>query len=200
MQGNGIQKISQFASCLLVLCLFFPGISLSEQSKGIKERDTIPNISLLPVQSFKDKEYLGLTGNKILSFGDIRADFILIYCFSIYCPVCQKHAVKLKKLYDLVQKDSLIKTSIKIIGIGHGNNITEVTYFKEYYDVPFPSIPDPDYKIHKALKETRTPLLAIIDKRSKPYRIRAILDFTKEPEDIVKDIRSTLHKNKAINF
>lgn len=83
-----------------------------------------------------------------------------------------------------------------MIGIGLGNNSKEVSYFKKYFNVSFPIIPDPDYKIHKALNETRTPLLAIIDKRTNPYKILTILDFTKEPEALIEDIRAEMRKIK----
>lgn len=120
-------------------------------------------------------------------------------CLSIYCPICQTHAVKFNQLYELIRGDRFISKNIKMIGIGLGNNSREVTYFKKYFNVSFPIIPDPDYKIHKALNETRTPLLAIIDKRINPYKILTILDFTKEPEILLKDIKTHLLKYKSEN-
>ncbi len=86
-----------------------------------------------------------------------------------------------------------------MIGIGLGNNSREVSYFKKYYNIPFPLIADPDFKIHKDLKETRTPLLALIDKRTKFFKISAILDFTKEPEILLNDIKTQLLKYKSEN-
>ena len=120
-------------------------------------------------------------------------------CLSIYCPICQTHAVKFNQLYELIRGDRFISKNIKMMGIGFGNNSREVSYFKKYYNVLFPLIADPDFKIHKALKETRTPLLALIDKRTKLFKISAILDFTKEPEILLKDIKTHLLKYKSEN-
>lgn len=195
----------RFQNILCLLCLFslfycfLPGKSYADQRAAVKPGDCFPNISLTNQLSIEDKKYLGLSNLKIHSINNIQTDFILMDCLSIYCPICQTHAVKFNQLYELIRGDRFISKNIKMIGIGLGNNSREVSYFKKYYNVLFPLIADPDFKIHKALKETRTPLLALIDKRTKLFKILVILDFTKEPEIVLKNIKTHLLKYKSEN-
>ena len=195
MKNYRIKAILCFLFFSLFYCLL-PKSSLAGQGTAIKVGDYFPNISLTGPFCLEDKKYLGLSERKAHSLSCIRAGFILVNCFSIYCPVCQAHAVKLNKLHDLVQGDNFISRNMKMIGIGMGNNSKEVAYFKKYFNISYPLIPDPDFKIHKALKEARTPLVVIIDKRLRPYKILTILDFAREPEKLIEDIRAELRKIK----
>lgn len=194
-----IFKKSIYCLCLFTLSLCF---ILMESAQGkettIKAGDSLSDISLTCLFSQKDKQYLGFSNRRTYSLSCIRAEFILVNCFSIYCPVCQSHADKFNRLYKLIQEDNLIKKNLKLIGIGLGNNMKEVNYFKKYYNIPYPLIPDPEYKIHKAFKETRTPLLIIVDKRKNPYRISCVLDFNKEPETLLEDIKKEIRKNTSL--
>lgn len=194
-------KIYRFQNILCFLCIFslfyclFPENSSAGQDIAVKAGDCLPNIPLTGAFTLEDRKYLGLSDRKTHSFSDIRADFILIEIFSIYCPICQNNATKFNQLYDLVQKNNF-SNNIKIIGIGMGNNSKEVAYFKKYFNILFPLIPDPDFKIHNALKKTRVPLIILLDKRSYPFNILAILDFTRDPEALIEDIRVSLRKIK----
>lgn len=195
-------KIYRFQNILCFLCFFslfyclFSSNSSAGQDIAVKAGDRFPNIQITGAFTLEDKKYLGLSDRKVHSLSCIRAGFILVNCFSIYCPVCQARAVKFNQLHDLVQRDNFISRNMKMIGIGMGNNSKELAYFKKYFNISYPLIPDSDFKIHKALKETRTPLVVIIDKRLRPYKILTILDFGREPEKLIEDIRASLRKIK----
>jgi thiol-disulfide isomerase/thioredoxin len=197
-------KFCRFNKLVFCLPLFILSLCfiLIESAQGketaIKAGDALSDISLLCPFSHEDKQYLGFSNRKTYSLSCIRTDFVLINCFSIYCPVCQSHAEKFNRLYKLIHEDAYIKNNLKIIGIGFGNNKREVDYFRKYYNIPYPLIPDPEYKIHRVFKETRTPLLIIVDKRKNPYRISCILDFNKEPENLLEIIKKEIRKNTSL--
>lgn len=196
-------KFCSFKKFICRLCLFtlFFCFILMESAEGketvVKAGDSLSDISLSCLFSQEDKQYLGFSNRKTYSLSCIRSEFVLVICFSIYCPVCQSHADKFNRLYKLIQEDNFIKRNLKIIGIGLGNNKKEVDYFKEYYNIPYPLVPDPEYRIHKAFKETRTPLIIIVDKRKNPHRISCVLDFNKEPETLLEVIKKEIRKNTS---
>ena len=169
----------------------------AESENIIKTGYFFPNFSLAGPFFKNDKSYLGLTEQKSYSLDSIRAEFILIEFFSIYCPVCQTHADRFNHLHKLIEKDDFIGRSMKMIGIGTGNNTNEIEYFKKYFNITFPCISDPDFKIHKAFKEPRTPLLILVDKRTVPYKVLSVLDFHKNPENLLQDIRNEIYSMQS---
>lgn len=186
---------------LYLLCLFIllycqlPTDSLADELPSVKSGDRFPNIPLVGL-SPGDKKYLGLSKLKEPSLSNIRVDYLCIDVLSIYCSICQKHANKFNRLYHLIQKDNSVVKNMEMIGIAIGNNTNEVAHFRKYFSVSFPVVPDPDFKVYRALNKTRTPLLIIVDKRKLPYNILTVLDFIKEPEILMNDIRAVLHRIK----
>ncbi len=175
---------------LLFICVYTPCIAGNE--KILKAGDSIPEIKF-DTQFIKDElDYLGFTDNSRCSLKNIKADFVLIEVFSIYCPVCQSRANEFVALYKLIQADPVLCKKVKMIGIGAGNNLKEISYFKNYYKIPIPLIPDPSFKLHKAFHETRTPLIIIIDKKREHCKVLSIIDFNKKPDEILKEIRKLL--------
>jgi peroxiredoxin len=206
-------KIYRFGKiCCFIIFIVFVTFLLSrnifaESRNVINAGDCFPNIALAGSFCTEDRTYLGLTEKKSYTLNSIRADFIVAEFFSIYCPVCHIHAVKFNRLHKLIEQDNFISKNTKMIGIGTGNNNTEIEYFKNYFNIAYPCIADPDFTIHKSLKEPRTPLLVLVDKRANPYKILSILDFTKEPEILLQDIRSEIRntqsritKQKTVSF
>lgn len=187
--GRHLMVLVSLTACLYC---FITDDAMAAQSNIMKTGDSVPDIKLKEPLTADEMIYLGFDDKKKSSLRNISADFVWIEIFSIYCPVCQAQASKLGRLYELVNNDSHIRKKLKMLGIGAGNNSNEVSYFKSYYKVPFPLISDPEFKLHKAFKETRTPVILIVDKRSKPYKVIAVLDFQKDPEGLIEDIRARL--------
>ena len=70
---------------------------------------------------------------------------------------CQKAAPSLNKLYEDIENSLVAKGRVKLIGIGAGNDIYEVDYYRKKYKIKFPLFDDEDYSIHEQIGEPGTP-------------------------------------------
>ncbi|MEW5772298.1 MAG: TlpA disulfide reductase family protein [Thermodesulfobacteriota bacterium] len=106
--------------------------------------------------------YLGLPeGEGGFRLSQVKADFLLVEVFSMYCPYCQAEARNVNALFGLLQK-SKAAGKMKLLGIGAGNTPFEVDFFRDKYQVPFPLFPDQDFVCHKALNGPGTPYFMLL--------------------------------------
>ncbi len=128
----------------------------------------LPDFELSIPAGDNDKAYLGLAGD-MLYFGkgvfkvpQMGAQVVILEVFSMYCPHCQDDAPNVNALFRLIANNPATKGKVRIIGVGAGNNLYEVSLFKKRYQIPFPLFPDADFSIHKKLGEVRTPYFIVI--------------------------------------
>lgn len=73
----------------------------------------------------------------------------------------------MNRLYDLVAKSNL-RDKLKFIAVGEGDSRQSLQRFKSAHKVPFPLVPDPDWKIGVDLFHiSGTPTTVIVDKAGK---------------------------------
>jgi peroxiredoxin len=159
----------------------------------LKVNETVPDFSLSDAISQEDKHHLGLL-EQGATFHDIDSEFMLVEVFSIYCPQCQRIVGNLNNLYKMIQADPVCKENIKMIGIGVGNNMTEVEYFRKYYTVSFPLLPDPDFSIHKILKSPRTPFIFLAIKENDRLKVQAVFDPLEKAKEKFAFLQAELKK------
>jgi peroxiredoxin len=71
------------------------------------------------------------------------------------------------RLYNLVVKSDL-RDKVKFLGVGESDNAASLRAFKAAYKVPFPLVPDPDWKIGVGVFHIDgTPTTVVVDKRGR---------------------------------
>jgi peroxiredoxin len=156
-----------------------------------------PVLTLPGPQNVEDREYLGLKGAGSFKLTQLQAPLVVIEVFSMYCPICQKEAPLINELHEAIEKDPRLKGRIKLIGIGAGNTLFEVDFFKKKYRVSFPLLPDETFILHKALGETRTPYFFVVqlDQGKAPRVIYSELGGIKRVESFLETIRQSAGLN-----
>ena len=150
-----MKRILTYLSLLVVL-LFLNAPAMAENNTPLRG-DTLPEVVLSIPQDSSQKAYLGLTSDDTFQIPEIKASVLIVQILSMYCPHCQREAPRINTFYHKIENDAALKGKVKIMGIGVGNSVFEINFFRKKYKVPFPLFPDPDFVIHKKIGEVRTP-------------------------------------------
>ena len=152
---EGIIRITKLimAASLLVAVLLVPAVAGAGQFfPDSTVENTLPESHV---------QYLGLEGEGAsFRFSDVKAEYLLINVFSLYCSPCQRDAADFNEMYDKIAELGLAGR-IKFIGLAAGNTVREMEYWRNRFNVPFPLIPDEDYALHKTLGEVGTPFFVL---------------------------------------
>jgi len=162
-------KVKTFFTALIAIFLLpflFAGCSSQDQGSGPKAEDQQPSqggnvfkdLEFPQPVSEEEKAYLGLSGEGNFKISQIKTKVLLIEVFSNLCPHCHSEAPQVNKLYEAIEERPDLKSKIKIIGLGAGNDNADNGKFKKMHNVPFPLFPDKDFSITMdALKISATP-------------------------------------------
>ena len=183
-----MKKFISLTFALSFLILAFPSFGYGAPPV---EGGILPKI-ILPVPEDQGyKKYLGLKGEGTFLLPQIKAKVVLIEIFSMYCPHCQKDAPVVNDLFSKIEGDGTLKDKIKLIGIGAGNSVFEVEFFRKTYDIKFPVFSDAEFSIHKILGEVRTPyFIAIKISPNGTHRVvYSKLGGVSNPDEFLKTIK-----------
>lgn len=152
------------------LALFCAGFLYSSRTMAVGQPATgsyLPPLKMQAPQQEKDRQYLGVDNNKVFTTDQVDSPFTLIEIVGVYCPYCHAQAPLFNVLYSRIRKDPQMDGRIKMIAIAAGATPMEVDYMKNLLNIPFPVIQDPDFDVHKALGEPRTPFVLVTSKENK---------------------------------
>ena len=180
-----------FSWCLVFLAC---NITCAANGKTPAPEDPLPRFEIPPIQSPAEAQYLGVEEKEPFWIMEINSPLVIIEIFSMYCPFCQREAPRVNELYEKIETDSQLKGKIKIIGIGAGNSMFEVNFFKKKFSIPFPMFPDSDFAIHKTLGEVRTPYFIVVSNLPDqcPQVIFSKLGRIKDLDEFIKEITTKL--------
>ena len=153
---------------ILIFSLIGPSslwsVPLKDPSPVLRSGDSFPTVHLLNPLSQTDKKYLGLGEKKTFSFDEIKPDLIVIKYLNTNCSYCIKLLPVFNEIYQTIEQDSTLDGKIRIIGISTGDTLAEVEDFKRKHRIPYPILPDPEFKAHKAVGEPRVPFIVVARK------------------------------------
>ncbi len=160
-------EIPQLLLALMAFCVglcYSPGTMAG--SPPITGSD-LPQLQMQAPEQEKDLQYLGLDGARAFTVGQVDSPFTLIEIVGVYCPYCHAQAPLFNTLYSRILKNPQMNARLKMIAIAAGATSKEVDYMKKLLKIPFPVLHDPDFEIHKALGEPRTPFTVLTSKDNK---------------------------------
>jgi thiol-disulfide isomerase/thioredoxin len=156
---GGIAMKKVLLSTILAGLLIFQFITYpaAAEVKPPEVGSILPEIILNVPKEPEHQKYLGLTGEGTFKIPEIKGKVVIFEIYSMYCPFCQKEAPIVNQLFQNIESNEDLKGKVKLIGIGVGNSVFEVDFFRKTYDVKFPLFSDVDFAVHKIIGEVRTP-------------------------------------------
>jgi hypothetical protein len=155
-------------SCCLALIFFLGSISLAAaEETEPKVGQMVPDVKFSATVTPEESTYLGLAKQGPFSWKDVKAPYVMVEQFNDKCPHCIHQAPFMNQLFEKVQADPQLKSKLKFIGAGQGNEEMAMKMWKAFYKVPFALVPDPNNTWGKAVNFTPYPVTVILDKTGK---------------------------------
>ena len=146
--------MQRLASILILTAVL--ALPLDARGSGLFPDLTV-NTGLTPARA----EYLGISTPAVsFRLSDIKARYLFVNVFSLYCAPCQKDAPRLNEMFHMAQRAGL-GDEVKFLGIAAGNTQREVELWREKFAPPFPLVRDEDYAMHAAIGGVGTPFFAL---------------------------------------
>ncbi|HEX9974189.1 MAG TPA: redoxin domain-containing protein [bacterium] len=163
-------KFNHKINLIGLIAILFMGMAIipapkmgSEQSL-LKVGDSFPDIKFEGSLTALDRNYLGLSDSSIFLLNDIQANLIFVEFLNKFCTHCQQQARILNELFEDIQRDSSLRTQVKMLGVGMGNSLYQMQTYRAEKEIPFPLVPDPNFIIHEALGQPKAPFIVIFKK------------------------------------
>ena len=132
----------------------------------LRSGDCFLSVSFPNLFTTEEKRYLGVDEKAIFSLGDIQAEVLVVKFLNTNCVYCIKSLPVFKEVFETIAREPNLRRRIKMIAIGAGDTPMEVAVFQEEHAVPYPIIPDTEFKAHKAVNEPTVPFI-VVTKRDK---------------------------------
>jgi thiol-disulfide isomerase/thioredoxin len=140
-----------------LLLMFFIPFNFPADASPIGLGDSFPEISLEKPVGPDSASYLGLPEGVQFSLSHVQADLVLVELLSVYCLHCQMQVEHFNKLQKMIEENPDTRGRIKLVGVAVASRAPEVEKFIERFQVEYPVVPDPEFKVYHALGAGVTP-------------------------------------------
>lgn len=141
---------------LLLLISAAPARAMELPAEG----DVLKPFPIFVPQLAGDQAYLGVSG-ETFTLADIKAKLVVLEFSGVYCPICHDQAPYVRKLFKRIERSGL-GGQVKLFSVAGGANQMEVDHARAQYNAPYPIIRDPEFAVHAALNEPKTPFTMLL--------------------------------------
>ena len=191
-------KTKYYCSLLIVsLFLTLTPFGPPPCARVLEPGDAFPLIYFDLPSSTNEQRYLGLTPDvkkQKLTIADISSELVVVEFMNRYCPSCQAQVPIMNRAFDLIEGQPELKSKVRLIGIGSGNNDEELKGFKTEQEIPFPLFQDPEFIAYDTIGDPEgTPFTILVRRINNRFIVLSThLGRVSSAEDLVKDIRDAL--------
>jgi thiol-disulfide isomerase/thioredoxin len=183
--------------CFLLLVVtphFVWGAPIKDPNPVLRSGDLLPTISCPNLLLAPERTYLGIGDQATFPLNDVQGDLVVIKFLNTNCVYCIKLLPTFDQIFQKIQQDDRLKARAKILAIGAGDTSTELDDFKKQYSIPYPVIPDMEFKAHKAVGEPRVPFIVVARKDKQGQWIVAMVNIGLifSAESFVGELKSIL--------
>ncbi|MDW7682403.1 MAG: hypothetical protein SCK70_17695, partial [bacterium] len=122
MRSNRKFSLTGLIAILLMGMAIIPNPQMGSEKELLKIGDSFPDIKFEGSLNLLDRNYLGLSDSSNFTLHDIQANLIFVEFLNKFCVHCQQQAVILNELFEDIQRDSLLRNQVKMLGVGMGNS------------------------------------------------------------------------------
>jgi peroxiredoxin len=162
-------KLKGFRVDVILVLLLLVGLFCSPTyaAETLPPGSKLPEITLKGPNAPQVKAYLGVADEKLFSLSQIQAKLTLVEFFDVFCPVCQKNAPVLNRVYQLFKEDKNLGKDFKMIGIGIGTQPEDLPAYVKAFKVEFPLLADPKKEVQKKVNLQNVPHTILLDRKGK---------------------------------
>jgi len=168
---------------------------IKDPSPVLRSGDLFPSVSLPNWLNAEERNYLGIGEKRAFLPGEIKAELTVFKFLNTNCGYCIKLLPVFNDIYHMIERDPVLRAKIKILGIGAGDTAAELEKFKKTYPAPYPVIPDPEFRAHKAVGEPRVPFIVVArkDKQGKWVVATVNVGLVFSVESFVGELKAILN-------
>ncbi len=193
LRGVTMNKAVRMLTFLGSICLFLAGLRdavFCENNPVLRVGDCFPKLILkAPGNPFKN--YLGLRDSETFTLNEVKADLIVVEVMNMYCHSCRAKAPVNNRLFSLIQADPELKDRLKMLAIAVGSTERSIQPFRDEFESGYPIIPDPEFKVYKAIGGGGVPRTFYVRNKAGKQRggIAGIHAGTGDSEKLLNEIK-----------
>lgn len=163
MLDNGWRDASRLLLSLAIFWVLMPA-GFAPAGSIPEVGSVLPEFAVCAPETERERTYLGVNGDEEFTLDQVKSPYLVMEIAGVYCPHCHEQAPYFNTLFSRIRKNAQMANKVRMIAIAAGADGTEAKFMKERFNIPFPVVKDPDYKVFESLGEPGTPFTLVVSR------------------------------------